>query len=188
MLMSRFVPIIFIVFIVSGCASIVSGTTQRVTLDSDPQGATVVIGKEADSDSDEFIKDSYQAGVTPLTVELPRRGSTMVRISKEGYKTQTVDLERTMNPWVWGDIALTSPLSTSIDTSTGAANQYKPGEYMITLQPDDTKNIKEPNDANAPDEIEDIKEPDAPSAPNEIEEVKEPDAPESLNEIKELSE
>jgi len=133
------VAIVVVVGIVYGCASIMSGTTQRVTFDSEPQGATVTIGKKAEKDGQVTIVDSYEAGVTPLEVELPRRTNTMVQLSKEGFETQTVELKRKMNNWTWGDIALTSPLSTSIDTSTGAVNEYKPGQYVITLQPQATK-------------------------------------------------
>ena len=111
-----------------------SGTTQRVTFDSDPPGATVMIGEKKTVDGETVMVNGYNAGVTPLVVELKRKGSTLVEIYKDGYKVQEVVLERRMNPWVWGDIALTSPLSTSIDTSTGACNQYKPGQYMVSLE------------------------------------------------------
>lgn len=126
--------VIAIVFAISGCASIMSGTTQRVSFDSDPPGATVMIGEKKTEDGKTIMVDGYNAGVTPLIVELKRKGSTVVQISKDGYKTQDVELMRCMNNWVWGDIALTSLLSTSIDTSTGACNEYKPGQYMVSLQ------------------------------------------------------
>jgi len=125
--------LIVAVFTISGCASMMSGTTQRVTFDSDPAGATVMIGKMKTEDGKTIMVDGYNAGVTPLIVELKRK-NIMVQISKEGYQTQDVALVRCMNNWVWGDIALTSPLSTSIDTSTGACNEYKPGQYMVSLQ------------------------------------------------------
>ena len=128
------VSIAIVAFVTSGCASIISGTTQRVTFDSDPQGATVFVGKKGEEDGKTTMVESYNAGVTPLEIELPRRSSTMIEISMEGYEKQEVILNREMNPWVWGDIALGSPLSTSIDTSTGAVNEYKPGQYMVNLQ------------------------------------------------------
>ena len=135
MIRNRMIAIIAALFLISGCATIVCGTTQKVTFDSEPSGAKVVIGKKKKIDGQMTMVDSYDAGVTPLTVELPRRTSTMVQISMEGYEDKVVELQRTMNPWVWGDVALTSLLSTSIDTSTGACNEYKPGQYMVTLQP-----------------------------------------------------
>ena len=135
MLKKSVTTIVAVLFVISGCATIMSGTTQKVTFDSDPSGAKVVIGKKKKKDGEMTMVDSYDAGVTPLTVELSRRHSTIVQISMEGYKTKEVELKRKINNWVLGDVALTSPLSTSIDTSTGACNEYKPGQYMVTLQP-----------------------------------------------------
>jgi uncharacterized protein YceK len=129
------ITMVAIIVTIYGCASIMSGTTQRVTFDSEPQGATVTIGKKAKKGGQVTLVKSINAGVTPLEVELPRRGSTMVQLSKEGFETQTVELKRTINNWFLGDVALLSPLSTSIDTSTGAVNEYKRGQYMVTLQP-----------------------------------------------------
>ena len=136
MLKKSVITIVVVLFVISGCATIMSGTTQKVTFDSDPSGAKVVIGKKKKKDGETTMVDSYDAGVTPLTVELSRRQSTIVQISMEGYKTKEVELKRKMNNWVLGDLALTSPLSTSIDTSTEACNEYKPGQYMVTLQPE----------------------------------------------------
>ena len=131
------ISIVVLAFVVSGCASINSGTTQQVTIDSDPPGATVIIGAKKKKDGKYIMVNSVNAGVTPLVVELSRKDG-MVEVSKEGYETQVVDLKKTMNPWVWGDIVLTSLLSTSIDTSTGAVYQYKPGQYMVPLTPKDS--------------------------------------------------
>ena len=115
-----------------GCASIVSGTKQEIMIDSEPSGATVVVAVRKKGQ----LLDQRDAGETPITVEVKRKDG-VVLVSKEGYETQEVPLVTKMNPWVWGDIALTSPLSTSIDYSTGAAKQYKPGEYLVTLEPAD---------------------------------------------------
>lgn len=144
------VAAIALVVIVSGCASIMSGTTQKVTFDSEPPGATVTIGKKKKKDGKDIMVESYNAGVTPLVVELGR-GNAMVEISKEGYQSQKVELKKTMNPWVWGDVALTSLLSTSIDTSTGACHQYKPGQYLVTLASLDGSVPMQEGDAPAED-------------------------------------
>lgn len=130
---SNLLLIIAVMFLAAGCGTIVSGAKQEVTFDSDPTGATVMVGKKKTVDGKDIMFEAYNAGVTPLAVELWRKGS-VVEISKDGYKTQVVELKTVMNPWVWGDIVLTSPLSTSIDTSTGASKEYKPGQYMVTLE------------------------------------------------------
>lgn len=120
--------------LVTGCGSIQSGTTQEVRIASNPAGATVYTAVKVGKDDKTDIINKVVAGVTPLTVRLPRKdGAVLVEMA--GYKTVEVALSTRMNPWVWGDIVLLSPLSTSIDTSTGASKEYDPGEYMIDLKP-----------------------------------------------------
>ena len=126
--------LIFVVlFLLSGCASIVSGTHQEIKVASEPNGATVATGWETEKDGKKIMNGRAVAGVTPLTVSIARKDG-MIEVSKEGYITQIIELKRGFNYWFWGNVALTSPLSSSIDTSTGAINEFKPGEYMISLQ------------------------------------------------------
>jgi len=116
--------------VLTGCASMQSGTTQQIKVSSNPDGATVYTAIKKDG----VVSNKVAVGVTPLTATLSRKHGALF-VEKEGYVSVEVPLTTKMNPWVWGDILLTSPLSTSIDTSTGAAREYDPGEYMIDLKP-----------------------------------------------------
>lgn len=118
----------------SGCASMNSGTTQQVKIASNPAGATVYVAVKTLDNGKPTISNKVAVGVTPLTVTLSRKHGA-VFIEKDGYAAEEVPLAKKMNPWVWGDILLTSPLSTSIDTSTGASQEYDPGEYIVDLKP-----------------------------------------------------
>ncbi|MFP5391401.1 MAG: PEGA domain-containing protein [Gammaproteobacteria bacterium] len=122
------------IIVLSGCASMHSGTTQQVKISSNPEGATVFVAVKAEKNGQVSVTNKTAVGVTPLTVTLSRKHGA-VFLEKEGFAPAEVALTTKMNPWVWGDILLTSPLSTSIDTSTGAANEYDPGEYMVDLKP-----------------------------------------------------
>lgn len=136
--MIRFSPAIaaaVAALLLSGCGSMMSGTTQQVKVDSNPPGATVYVGlKKTASDGQTSVTNKVAVGVTPLTVTLSRKHGALF-VEKAGFVSTEVPLTTSMNPWMWGNVLLTSPLSTSIDTSTGASNQYDPGEYMIDLQP-----------------------------------------------------
>lgn len=57
----------------TGCASFDRGIPQKVTIDSTPPGAVVLINGE-------------EVGVTPLEVELPRKVNHEVRIEKAGFQ------------------------------------------------------------------------------------------------------
>lgn len=114
----------------ASCASIQSGTTQNIKVSSTPVGATVYVAVQKDG----VLVNKVKVGVTPITVNISRKDGAIL-LEKEGYVATEVALNRTMNPWMWGNILLTSPLSTSIDSSTGAANEYDPGEYMVDMKP-----------------------------------------------------
>jgi len=121
------------VAVLSGCASMHSGTTQEIKVSSNPVGATVYTGVRSKTEPN-VILNSVAVGKTPLTVRISRKDGA-IAVEKAGFVPVQLPLTTKMNPWVWGDILLTSPLSTSIDTSTGAANEYDPGEYMVDLKP-----------------------------------------------------
>ncbi len=113
----------------TGCASIQSGTTQEVKVSSNPAGATVYTALRAKTEGG-TVMNKVAVGVTPLTVRIPRKDGAIM-LEKEGFQPVAVPLVTGMNPWVWGDIVLTSLLSTSIDTSY----EYDPGEYMVDMKP-----------------------------------------------------
>ncbi len=117
----------------SGCASIMSGPVQELKVSSNPAGAVVYIGTIKNVDGLLIMSNRTAVGVTPMTVRMYRKDGALA-LEKAGYEPVQVRLMTKMNPWVWGDIAMLSPLSTSIDTSTGASTQYDPGEYMVDMK------------------------------------------------------
>src|SRR5688572_8705355 len=74
----------------SGCATIVRGTSQNITFASTPPGAAIKIGEA-------------QYGVTPATVKIPRRRDTGITLEAPGYPPVTRPLNRKVNPWFWGN-------------------------------------------------------------------------------------
>lgn len=120
--------------VLSGCGSIVSGRTQLINVASNPAGATVYVAQKKEVAGQMTVTNKVAVGVTPLTVTLARKDAALF-VEKDGYVPVEVPLTTKMNPWMWGNILLTSPLSTSIDTSTGASREYDPGEFMIDMKP-----------------------------------------------------
>jgi hypothetical protein len=103
----------------SGCASIVSGTRQSVTINSNPPGAIVNI--------------NGQMGMTPATFELKRNEHYNVQIAKEGYQTQSMALSHIMNPWILGNVLLGGIIGLAVDLIDGAAYKHAPDNVMVTL-------------------------------------------------------
>lgn len=95
---SKFIALITIVCFVAGCATIVGDKTQLIGLQSTPASASVTITDEKGS--------TVFSGATPTNVTLEKADGTyfggktyIVRISKEGYESQSVQISSKMNAW-----------------------------------------------------------------------------------------
>jgi hypothetical protein len=105
-----------------GCASIISGRTATVKIDSNPSNAQVVIHDKHGS--------QVLTTTTPATVELRRKDKFIwpakytATIEKPGYKTATVPINSTLNPWVVGNVVIGGPIGLIVDSATGAG--WKP--------------------------------------------------------------
>lgn len=105
--------------LLSGCASIISGTSQAVTIDSNVQGATVAI-------------EGNIVGQTPFSGKIPRKRESVALVSKAGYTAQSVVLTTSFNPVAI--ISLFWDYSTT-DCLTGACWEYAPSTYYVNLRP-----------------------------------------------------
>ena len=106
---------------VTGCATIASGTTQEVTFQSTPDGATVKV-------------NGKPLGKTPLTVQLDKNADQTLTFEKEGYKTFSTAMTTTTDGWFWGNIIIGGLLGSTTDMMSGAINEYAPSQYIVTLQ------------------------------------------------------
>ncbi len=116
------VSIVVVSLMVSGCASIMTGTTQQLTFNSNPDGATVTVGGRV-------------IGKTPVTTSLKKSSGQPLSFSKEGYKPLSMSLESRINGWFWGNIVIGGLVGSTTDGLSGAVNEYSPSQYMVTLQP-----------------------------------------------------
>lgn len=78
MVMFKFICVLLITC--TSCCTITRGAEQKILVDSNPRGASVVV-------------DGYDCGVTPQYVLLERKHAHRVQIEKEGYQTQVRYLE-----------------------------------------------------------------------------------------------
>ena len=85
-----------ILFLASSCTTIMSGKTQEMTFDSEPQGVEVNVSGKV-------------IGRTPTTVQLDKKKDQTLTFSLEGYKTQTRNLATTVDPWFFGNVIFTNP-------------------------------------------------------------------------------
>jgi len=117
------------VLAIIGCASIVSGTKQKIAISSTPTGAKVKIERTGATQT----KVVEWEGEAPATVSLKRKYEYLVTASLNGYKTAEVSLEHGSNGWVWGNLVFGGIIGLIVDFSNGAAKKLKPNELSITL-------------------------------------------------------
>ena len=110
---------LFAFVFLSGSATIISGTNQTLNFQSEPPGAQVIL-------------DGQMVGVTPVSVNVPKSRRSSVMFQLDGYQTVTRDLNRRYDPITL--LSIFWDLSTT-DLITGAAFEYEPNSFFITMTP-----------------------------------------------------
>jgi hypothetical protein len=106
----------------SGCASLLDGSSQVVSFHSDPKRAKVFI-------------NGVQVGVTPVSTQVKRSNDAIVVFKKEGYEDEQIALQTKLNTYFWGNILSGGFSGSTTDYATGAAVEYAPKTYHISLEP-----------------------------------------------------
>lgn len=122
----------------TGCATIISGSTQAITIKSVPEAAKLSITNKSG--------EKIHTGETPATVTLKRGAGFFqpqhyqVTLEKDGYQTKTVSVSGTLNGWYIGNLIFGGPLGILIiDPLTGAMYSLTPSEVTTGLSPAEVK-------------------------------------------------
>jgi hypothetical protein len=92
--------VVGLVFLSSGCSSLIHGPLQTVQIESDPPGATATVTPTLSERGPLFLDSTKSYTVTtPGTVRLRRDNSYRVEVQKPGYKIGTAKLTSSYN-WV----------------------------------------------------------------------------------------
>jgi hypothetical protein len=126
--------VLLVALLTSGCASIFSGSSQKITVNSTPPGANVTIVR---TNSNETVSTL----TTPATVKLKRGAgyfkpaSYIVRISMDGFATREVKLTSSLNSWYFANIAIGGAIGmVGVDPATGAMYKLSPKLVEVTLE------------------------------------------------------
>lgn len=118
--MKRKIGLMFIfifVLMLTGCATIMTGTSKSINFSSNVPGAKV------------YINDVYK-GVTPMILDLETKNSINVRIEAPGYHPFSTVLKREVSGWVWGNILTGGVIGFGIDIFSGG--MYVINENSVT--------------------------------------------------------
>jgi hypothetical protein len=107
--------------LLGSCATILSIGKQKIDFRTTPPNATVYINSE-------------KAGNTPFFKYLKRNTKHHVKIELEGYKTFEVNLNKTFNPVVLGNILLGGGIGIIVDLATGAFYSLTPKQINLYLK------------------------------------------------------
>lgn len=108
------------IFLFSGCATIMHGSRQGIFLTCEPRVANVYI-------------DSAYLGKTPLTAVLRRGKNHHLRIELPGYKPFETELTRRLDGWVFGNIL--GVVGIALDAYNGSMYRLGPKDMYPELIP-----------------------------------------------------
>lgn len=106
----------------SGCATVLNGTSQPVEFESDPTGATI-----------ETL--AGQTCTTPCVFEMRRGDDSMVTFTADGYEPVTIYMQSRTGGSVAGNLLAGGIIGGVVDASNGASNNLYPDPVYIQMVP-----------------------------------------------------
>ena len=108
--------------VLSGCATIMNGTTQDIEIRTDPSNADILV-------------DRRQHFRSPAIVTMKRKDDHTVEISRQGYQKERVEIKGDMSLAVAGDFLAGGFIGYGIDAATGAQRRLVPEIVDVRLRP-----------------------------------------------------
>ena len=112
--------------LLAGCATVTQGTKDVLVIETTPENAQVQLS-------------SGQSCVsTPCAIELPRKASVTVEISKEGCTTRQINVLSRMatagGAALAGNVLVGGIIGLGVDAATGASKELTPNPVRVTLE------------------------------------------------------
>lgn len=125
---ARVVCVLALALTVVGCATIISGTSQLMSVNANVDGAQVHLITAA---------GEQLLGTTPLSTRVKRGQEGTLRVSAPGHRPYESALNKKINTVFWVNIFIGGTFGSTTDYTTGAMYEYEPSTFMVTLQPVD---------------------------------------------------
>lgn len=144
--MKRLLVTLAVVPALAGCASIVEGTDQQVTVNTSPEGAKCELTREGDV--------LGIANPTPQTLTLSKsKNDVTIVCEKAGYNDATAILDSEFESMTLGNLLIGGVIGVGVDAATGALNEYDsqitvPLTPAITVPPAPGPDTLPPSDQN----------------------------------------
>jgi PEGA domain len=125
-------------FLTGSCASIIHGTSQEVSISSNPTGAQVTV-------------DGVLMGKTPVVAKLGRGDTHKVRIELPGYEPYETALTKSVSGWVWGNVLFGGLIGLAVDAVSGGLYYLNPEQVQGELRKGEAQPEAVPAKATLPD-------------------------------------
>ncbi len=116
----KLISAVLALMLFTSCATIVSGSKQKVKFVSNPSAATIYI-------------DEVEVGKTPFEMKLARKKEHQVLIKLDGYQPYQTTLTKKINGWYFGNILVGGLIGVIVDPITGAMYNLTPKEINAEL-------------------------------------------------------
>lgn len=121
--------LMLLVCLATGCATVTTGTSQTITIETEPPGATCKMSRENET-----------IGVvnpTPGSVTIGKdKDAVDISCELSGYHTTTRKLDSTFQGMTLGNVLLGGIIGIAVDAGSGAMNEY-PESISIRLMPEE---------------------------------------------------
>lgn len=118
----RLVPFMLFMLLIQGCSSVINGTTQKITITSNVQGAEVML-------------NGVNLGRTPVTTRVKREKTSHLLVRKDGYKDYSLQVQTKLDPWFWGNIVIGGLVGSTTDSVTGSTHLIDPDTIFVQMEP-----------------------------------------------------
>ncbi len=123
----RLSSLVAVPLLLSGCATIVNGSNQSVTVSTDPPGASCKLSRQ-----DETLG---AVPMTPGSVQVSKSKNDMVvTCDKPGYQTAVISKSPSFGGATFGNIILGGGVGAVVDAASGANYTY-PSEVHVAMAP-----------------------------------------------------
>lgn len=116
------------IFLFNSCASILSGTKQKVHVSTEPSGARV------------YVNGKDKNVITPCEIKIPRKKEVTLTFQKTGYQDGSVKEKGKFNSVVLANIILGGIPGFLVDYGTGAWYKYENTNIHYKFETDEDKN------------------------------------------------
>ena len=105
----------------TGCATMLSGSSQNINVDSNVRGANVYI-------------NGVNVGKTPFSGQIERKSSMELKVSKKGYRSRTLLLNTEIEGTFWVNIFSMGVFGSTTDAASGSMWKISPNTYNVDLE------------------------------------------------------